>query len=68
MIKVGYLISYDYELLFNSIPTVYKEADEIFLAIDKDRRTWAGNNFSLPNTFFERIKELDTQKKNNIFH
>jgi|TARA_B110000114_G_scaffold185132_1_gene230966 hypothetical protein len=67
MIKVGYLISYDYELLFNSIPTVYKEADEIFLAIDKDRRTWAGNNFSLPNTFFERIKELDTQKKITFF-
>ena len=53
MIKVGYLISYDYELLFSSLPTVYDESDEIFLAIDKDRRTWAGNNFSLPSTFLK---------------
>lgn len=63
MIKVGYLVSYDFELLFNSLPTVYEESDSIYLAIDKERRTWAGNNFIIPDTFFERIKSFDTENK-----
>lgn len=67
MIKVGSLVSYDYELLFNSLPTVYDESDKIFLAVDQDRRTWSGNKFSLPDTFFEKIKALDVENKIEFF-
>ena len=36
-IQVGFLVSYDYDLLRNAIPLVYDFADSIFLAIDIDR-------------------------------
>ena len=36
--QVGFLVSYDYELLKNSLPRVYEESDTIILAIDKERK------------------------------
>ena len=66
-IKIGYLISYDYELLFNSLPQVYDAADEIFLAIDKENKTWTGNTFYIPDHFFDRIKELDKANKITLY-
>jgi hypothetical protein len=38
MIKVGFLVSYDFKYLYQSIPLVYKEADLIVLAIDRERK------------------------------
>jgi hypothetical protein len=35
-IKVGMLVSYDYESIKNSLPPVYDYADRIVLAVDKD--------------------------------
>lgn len=35
-IQVGFLMSYDYELLKISIPLVYEEADHITIALDKN--------------------------------
>ena len=67
MIKVGYLVSYDFELLFNSLPTVYEESDRIYIAIDKSRKTWAGNKFLLPDTFYTQIEKLDTSSKITFF-
>ena len=61
-IQVGYLVSYDYELLKNSLPTIYKEADGVFLAIDKNRRTWNGEYFTINDSFFEWIREFDVDK------
>ena len=66
-INVGYLLSYDYELVFYSIAQLYEDVDHIILAIDKDNLTWTGNNFSIPNSFFQRIKELDTSHKIEIY-
>lgn len=66
-IQVGYLVSYDYELLKNSLPTIYKEADGVFLAIDKNRRTWNGEYFTIDDSFFEWIKEFDVDKKVVIY-
>lgn len=63
MIKVGYLISYDYKLIFTSIKLLYNHVDEIYLAIDNDRLTWSGNQYELPDTFFEEIKSLDVKNK-----
>lgn len=67
MIKIGYLISYDYKYVFNSIPIIYDEADEIYLAIDINRKTWSGNNFELPKSFFEQINLIDKDSKIHIY-
>lgn len=66
-IQVGFLISYDYELLKNALPRVYDEADTIFLAIDKERKTWNGASFSIDDSFFSWVKEVDSQNKIVIY-
>jgi len=66
-IQVGYLVSYDYELLKNSIPTVYDDADNVFLAIDSNRKTWKGQNIEIKDDFFEWLKDFDKQNKIVIF-
>ncbi|OXB16133.1 hypothetical protein [Flavobacterium reichenbachii] len=62
-IKVGYIVSYDYEYLLTSINTLYDYVDKIVLAIDINRQTWSGNKFEIPQSFFDSIKEFD---KRNI--
>ena len=62
-IQVGYLVSYDYELLKNSIPTIYKETDTIFLAIDKNRKTWKGDTIEIKPDFFSWIETFDVHNK-----
>jgi hypothetical protein len=66
-IKVGFLVSYDYEYLKISLPLVYNDAELIALAIDKNRRTWNGESFELKVDFFEWIKNIDTQNKIRIY-
>jgi len=68
IVKVGYLVSYDYEYLKHSLPTIYscKNIQEIILVIDKDRLTWSGNSFEIPNTFFDWITLFDIDKKITI--
>jgi hypothetical protein len=62
MIKVGYLVSYDYNLLLTSIKQLYNFVDKIYIAIDRDRKTWSGNNFELPQSFFDEINSYDSKK------
>lgn len=52
LIKVGFLASYDYEYLKDSIPPIYKESDKIYITLDKNRKTWSGNSFEIKNDFF----------------
>jgi len=66
-IQVGYLVSYDYELLKNSIPTVYSESDSVYLAIDSNRKTWKGQTIEIKEDFFKWIDDFDTQKKIVIY-
>jgi hypothetical protein len=66
-IQVGFLLSYDYELLKKSIPPVYALADTIFLAVDKEKRTWSGNHFEIDDSFFQWLKELDVDNKVVIY-
>ena len=66
-IQVGYLVSYDYELLKNALPTIYKEADNIFLAIDKSRKTWKGDSIEINPDFFAWIKSFDVDNKIVVF-
>lgn len=66
-IKVGYLVSYDYEFLKNSLPCVYNYADEIFLAVDQERKTWSGESFLIQPDFWEWIEKFDSMKKITIY-
>lgn len=66
-IQVGFLVSYDYELLKNAIPLVYKLADTIFLAVDIDRKTWNGSPITIDDSFFNWIKTFDTENKIVIY-
>ncbi|RNA63646.1 hypothetical protein D1631_17860 [Chryseobacterium nematophagum] len=63
IIKTGYLLSYDYKFIFNSLKQTYDSTDEIFICYDKDGKTWAGNDFEIPETIFSDIRKLDHQKK-----
>ena len=63
MIKVGFLVSYDYSLFLISVKQLYNDVDKIFVAIDKERKTWSGNKFVIPNSFFDEVKQFDTQNK-----
>jgi hypothetical protein len=62
-IKVGFLTSYDYEFLKYSLPPVYEAADRIVIAIDINRKTWAGKPFEIPVSFLAWIKEFDLKNK-----
>lgn len=66
-IQVGFLMSYDYELLKKSIPPVYEHADTIFLALDHKKRTWSGNYFEVDASFYKWIKEIDVKNKIEIY-
>lgn len=67
MIKVGFLVSYDFKYLYKSIPLVYNEADLIVLAVDKNRETWSGNRLIIADSFFDWIKDFDTKNKITIY-
>lgn len=66
-IKVGMLVSYDYDKIKNSLPPLYEYADKIVLAVDKDGKTWAGHTFIIPETFFQWINDFDKQHKVEIY-
>ncbi|WLD22747.1 hypothetical protein NU10_08425 [Flavobacterium dauae] len=66
-IQTGFLVSYDYQKLKKSIPSVYKGSDEIFLALDYKNRTWTGNEFKIEESFFSWIEEIDVDKKIIIY-
>ncbi len=68
MIKVGYLISYDYEFFFTSVKQIYEFADKIYLAIDKDGKTWSGNNFEIAESFFNEVKQFDSLNKIEFYY
>lgn len=62
-IHVGFLLSYDYEKLKQSIPPVYQVADKIFIAEDINKKTWSGNEFVVDSSFYEWLKEFDVDNK-----
>ncbi|MGO4913031.1 hypothetical protein [Leeuwenhoekiella sp. W20_SRS_FM14] len=67
MIKVGYLISYDYDLVFNSLDCIYKHVDKIFFAIDENLLSWTGTKYTIPESFFEKLKVYDVDNKIEIY-
>ncbi|WP_284459884.1 hypothetical protein [Chryseobacterium sp.] len=63
IIKVGYLLSYDYSYIFTSIKQIYDEVDRIVISYDANNKTWAGNDVHIPDSFFTEIKKIDAQNK-----
>jgi hypothetical protein len=62
-IKVGYLLSYDYDMFLTSVKQLYDHVDKIVVGIDKNNLTWAGNKYTIPQSFFDEIRKFD---KRNI--
>lgn len=68
IIKVGFCVAYDWELLKISIPRVYEQADILCLSIDSDRNSWSGKKYDFNETdFFEFIKSIDKDNKIKIY-
>lgn len=61
MIGVTYLLSYDYKYFLTSLKQIYPYVDKIVVAVDRERLTWSGNAFEIPDSFFEEIKAYDTR-------
>ncbi|MBO3116194.1 hypothetical protein J4050_05510 [Winogradskyella sp. DF17] len=66
-IQVGFLVSYDYELLKNAIPQVYEYSDTIFLAVDINRKTWSGKPIEIADSFFDWVESFDVNDKIVIY-
>jgi len=49
------------------LPPVYETADRIFLAVDKELRTWKGQKFTIEAEFYSWLKEFDTDNKIEIY-
>jgi hypothetical protein len=60
-------MSYDYEKLKISIPPVYNDADNIYLALDENSKTWSGSSFKVKPEFYVWLKEFDVDKKIIIY-
>ena len=67
IIKVGFLVSYDYEYMKTALPLVYEHADTISLAIDKNRETWSGEKIDIDQAFFDWLKDIDVNNKIKIY-
>lgn len=67
MIKVSYLVSYDYFMLLTSIEQLYDYVDKIVVAIDVDRKTWSGNTFEIPQSFFVEVRKFDVENKIDFY-
>ncbi len=63
MIKIGYLVSYDYSMFLTSVRQLYDHVNKIYVAIDIERKTWSGNIFDIPDSFFNEVKQFDFQNK-----
>lgn len=66
-IHVGILVSYDYKYLPICLEQIYDCADKITLAIDKNRRTWAGNPFDFDDSFIAGILKRDIAGKISVY-
>ena len=67
VIKVGILISYDYEFVKTLLPIIYDHIAEIYFAVDVDRLTWSGEKFEINEDFWAWVSEFDTGKKVTIY-
>ena len=67
MIKVIFLLAYDYKFVKTSLPLVYAGADKILFSLDADRLSWSGNRFDFDESILDWIKDFDIHHKIEIF-
>lgn len=67
LIKLAILVSYDYAYIYQSLPLLYNDADEITIAVDKDRITWSGSKFVFDEGLFGWLKNIDHAGKIRIY-
>jgi len=68
IIKVGFCAAYDWDLLKNSVPLVYNQADTICISIDKNRKSWSGTSYEIDNSaFYAWVKQTDVAGKIKIY-
>jgi len=68
IIKVGFCAAYDWELLKNSVPLIYNNADTICISIDKNRRSWSGTPYEIDNdVFYAWVEQTDVDRKIKIY-
>lgn len=66
-IHVGIPISYDYKYLPLCLVQIYETADKITLAIDKNRKTWAGMKYEFDEAFLSNILANDPLHKISLY-
>jgi hypothetical protein len=54
-------------MLLTSIRQLYNYVDKIVVAIDIDRKTWSGNTFEIPESFFVEVKKFDIGNKIDFY-
>lgn len=68
LVKVGFCVAYDWELLKISLPPVYKHADRICMSIDKNRKSWRGESYLFNEEQFRLwLSSIDTLKKIDVY-
>lgn len=67
IIKVGFLVSYDYEFIKESLPRVYDHVSEIYFAVDENGKTWSGESLHIKDEFWDWVNRFDRQKKIQIY-
>ncbi len=64
VIKTGFCVAYDWHLLAYSLPKVYEQSDMICLALDKNRKSWAGQKYEFDDaSFYSFVEKIDVEKK-----
>jgi len=67
-IKCGFCVAYDWELLANSIPPIYKYCNTIVIAVDQNCISWNGTSFQFDeDRFYLFIKSIDPENKIKIY-
>jgi len=68
LIKVGFCVAYDWEMLRKSLPLIYDHADQICLSLDINRKSWSGKFYLFDDLAFHAfLKKTDTQKKIDLY-
>jgi len=67
IVKVGFLVSYDYEFIKLALPRVYDHVSEIFFAVDVEGVTWSGESFLIADEFWKWLKAFDIENKIAIY-
>lgn len=67
LIKVGFCVAYDWNLLRNSLPLIYTHSNSICLSLDRNRVSWGGEKFDFDEQSFSSfMKEIDQDRKIRI--